>query len=229
MKRRILFFLFLSVISAVFFTGCKDDNKDSYVQYYVTLGNLYTGTATPQIILDDKTILYIETPEFEDKNIEGQRVLAGYKILADKIENGSKNFIVNLLNYEDVEVKRPVYSSLAGNIGEDFVNIERTGFGGRYLNIEYRIGITPDGPAHTVALVVNEDNPDADEDNVYVIFTHDAKGDKENIFVNKHISFDITSLIPEGKTSVTIHLTHTDYLGRVITEKGIFTYDEDGL
>ncbi|MCD7964107.1 MAG: hypothetical protein LUF90_11345 [Rikenellaceae bacterium] len=197
--------------------------------YYISWGHIYTSTSERYIILDDNTALYAQPTDFTVGYMDGTRVAASYHILSEKIGNEGKNYYISLLNIEQIEVKDPLYSSQheLDKTGIDPIIINRWWFGDKYLNIEYLFYYKDINSKHKINLWIDENNPEADENNVFVILTHSSQEENETQVQQKGISFDLTGLIPEGKNSITIHMTHTDYKGYSVTEKGVFQYDTE--
>ena len=108
---------------------------------------------------------------------------------------------------------------------------------GNYLNMEFYIPVKGNSStAHFINLVVDDVAP-ATNDTVYVTLRHNAYDDKpgegrvpgDYRWAWGNVSFDLTSLLPEGATSVPVKLTWTGYKGgnfgetEVHTESGVFT------
>lgn len=204
--------------------GCsKDDGGNGGdTTYYLTLGNL--NIPAGKIVTDNQTVLYITANHAGlDQELDNKRVVAGYQKLKEVVEAGKKNYEIELLLIDEVQAKAPVYGT--GEYGDEPVNVVRTWFGGNYLNVNYMV-LAGNMQAHVFNMVINEEHPDADEKNIYAELRHSAEEDSGTEYKTGYVSFDLTQIVPDGESSVTINLSYTDYEGNTITETGIFVLDE---
>ena len=248
----------LSLVAAAAFTSCDNDDDYYYVaggDAWLSYGNLEAidngGYSKYAIRRDDGSRLIINDGialRSEDAK-EGMRVYTHYGILAserdDSSLDGGMNYYIRLYGIQDVLTKAPVLQSfINGNeqhrtdsIGNDPINVSEAWFGGNYLNMEFYIPVKGNSStAHFINLVVDDVAP-ATNDTVYVTLRHNAYDDKpgegrvpgDYRWAWGNVSFDLTSLLPEGATSVPVKLTWTGYKGgnfgetEVHTESGVFT------
>ena len=227
-----------AVLSAVVMAGvssCDWDDGYSLDKFYLSYA---TMTGTPRdydMILDNgaKAEIVASDVYFSDHiRVEGLRVLANYTVLDDRNNaEGTKDYLVKLNFVDTLLCKQPVYASqiVEEEIGDDPIRVNEAWFGGKYLNIAFTFFHEAKGVKHFLNLVVNDAHPDADEDNVYVEFRHNAYGEERFREAGGVVSFDLTSLVPEGKNSVTVHLSHVDYNGETIEDSGTFRLKGNNL
>ena len=104
------------------------------------------------------------------------------------------------------------------SIGNDPINVQEAWFGGRYLNVEFRIPVK-DGSKEKHFINLVQDDVVAHHDTVYVTLRHNAYGEKPGTGNDRgnfswgrgRVSFDLTSIVPEGQTSVPVKLLWTEY------------------
>lgn len=183
------------------------------------------------LTLDDGTLLLIVAnhvyfPE-GSKLKDGTRVLINFTKLKDAgtTEDGERMQYIQLNGMREILLKKPVYSSQVEDmfIGNDPIDLDEVWFGGKYLNALFLMKFNNPNTKHFVNLLVNEEHSDADEENIYVEFRHNAYGDGQSKKGYGRVSFDIEEFIPEGKNSVTVHWTYTNYRGQVVTDSGKFS------
>lgn len=160
------------------------------------------------------------------------RVYSQYAILASERDaeglEGHMNYYVRLYNIAKVLTKSPVKESFIladetnrqDSIGNDPINLSEAWFGGKYLNVEFTMPVKNNsGVKHFINIV--EDDVTVHNDTVYLTLRHNAYGDKPEAGNRKedsayrwvwgNASFDLTSILPEGATSVPVKLVWTAY------------------
>lgn len=210
------------------FSSCDWDDGYTLDKYYISWATVDGSASSFNLVLDDGTILYISANNViipGDTDLNGKRVVANYTLLDEvKGENDTKNYYIRLNAMEEVLSKKAVYSSQVNDeeIGNDPINVGDVWFSGKYMNFTFFFYANDPTIKHFINLVVDEDNPKADADNIYVTFRHNAYDDKAINQAFGRVSFDIESFIPEGKESIMVHLSYTNYRGEVRTDSGMF-------
>ena len=228
--------LMLSLFIGVF-AACDDDDEYYYVgggSSWISYGNLEkidNGTRSKFAIRrdDGSRLIVSEGVAINSSDAtEGLRVFANYSILGSERDEtgleGSMNYYIRLYRATEVLTKDPVKLSFINedeevrqdSIGNDPINVSEAWFGGKYLNVEFRIPVkSGSNTKHFINLV--EDDVVAHNDTVYVTLRHNAygeapvEGDRGHVWSRGRVSFDLTSIVPEGKTSVPVKLIWTEY------------------
>jgi len=223
----------LAAIAAFVFTGCSlDDNDHNPNKFWITYATVEGTPDNFKLWLDNNSELLligslVDIPK--DEEIDGMRVVANFTIFEEqKNTDGTMTYYVRLNALEKVLTKGPVYSSQVTDeeMGRDPINIDEQWFSGKYLNVNFYCYVNDPKIKHYINLWVDEEHVNADENNVYVEIRHNAYGDLQYTEGFGRASFDVTELIPEGKSEVTLHIKWTDYQGITHTESGKFTAKE---
>lgn len=220
------------------FAACDDDDEYYYVgggSSWISYGNLEkidNGTRSKFAIRrdDGSRLIVSEGVAINSSDAtEGLRVFANYSILGSERDEtgleGSMNYYIRLYRATEVLTKDPVKLSFINedeevrqdSIGNDPINVSEAWFGGKYLNVEFRIPVKSGSDTkHFINLV--EDDVVAHNDTVYVTLRHNAYGEApadgdrgSHVWSRGRVSFDLTSIVPEGKTSVPVKLIWTEY------------------
>ena len=128
-------------------------------------------------------------------------------------------------------------------IGNDPVAVSKAWFGGKYLNLEFNIPVQPaSSTSHMLNLV--QDDVTAHGDTVCLTFRHNAFGDKPSDNERKgngklywswgNVSFDLSTIVPAGETSVPVKLIWEGYTDggaktETMTLEGVFTLEDNGV
>lgn len=231
MKRLLKITAIFAVISALF-TSCADDDGYSLDKYWLSYGVIKGTPENFNIELDNGSVLYISASNVfihPDSVINNMRVVANYTILGDmqKNESGKVDYMVKLNSIASILSKDPVMSSTADldALGNDPIDVVDIWFGGKFLNFKFNLYMN--SKVHFINLLVDETNPNADADNVYVILKHNAYGDAKNAYRTGFVSFDLTSLLPEGKNTMKVHVSFVNYDGKTIEDSGTFVLGAD--
>lgn len=204
----------------------KYDSPDNL--HYEDYGTAYTYDGNPAadyyIVRDDGVTLYIKSNQLLGKYTakDGQRVKCNYEILTTNPETRSQSVVeheIKLYSISDVLKKDPVWQDFVDedfekrrdSIGNDpLVKVKKMFYSGKFVNVEFtylRQANLEKPITHLITLVVD----DADEKGVVKArIYHNANGDlpsgNEGSFAihEYEMSFDLSSVIPEGQESVMI-------------------------
>ena len=94
------------------------------------------------------------------------------------------------------------------------------------LNIDFAVLRFDPQLAHFINLYVDEEN--SDENNVVVILKHNAYEDPTTALAFGRVSFDISKLVPEGKSSIFVTLRWSNYDNMDCSDSGTFYLPTDG-
>ena len=183
---------------------------------------------------------------------EGQRVYPYYAVLgSDRDEiglEGRMNYYVRLYDLRTVLTKAPVKESFIqaneahrqDSLGKDPVHVSSAWFGGTYLNVEFMLPVKAGSDTKHFINVV-EDDVTAHNDTVYITLRHNAYGDSPRLTESStradkagvrwmwgNASFDLTSILPAGKTSVPVKFLWTGYKAdswttETMSDSGLYT------
>ena len=210
-------------MAAMAFVSCLKDESRRY-SLQECYGIVEGVGQNLNIVADEGDTLYVREnrdPGFELK--DGLRVRANFTVLERKREYVCD---VEVHAFGELLTKDPVRLSgldaaQQDSIGIDPIDIWGAWFGGgRYLNVVFRMRYTSPVSKHFVNLVVDEEN--STDEQAVVTLRHNAFGDGTLSQGYGRISFDISSLLPEGKDEITIVLKWNDYDGIAHSDLGIF-------
>ena len=253
MRNKTWKFALICSLIVMAFTACDDDDEYYYVgggSSWISYGNLEkidNGTRSKFAIRRDDGSRLIVTeglPINFDEATDDLRVYANYFIVGSERDEtgleGRMNYYIRLYRLRDVLTKDPVKQSFINedeeqrqdSIGNDPINVREAWFGGRYLNVEFNIPVTSDSKVqHFINLV--QDDVVAHNDTVYVTLRHNAYGEKPDtgndrgnyFWARGQVSFDLTSIVPEGQKSVPVKLIWTEYEKNF---SGTITHEDSG-
>ncbi len=239
MKNKTWKFAFICSLIVLAFTACDDDDEYYYVgggSSWLSYGNLEkidNGSRSKYAIRRDDGSRLIVTeglPINFSEATEDLRVYANYSILGSERDEtgleGRMNYYIRLYALDDVLTKNPVKQSFIDkdeevrqdSIGNDPINVREAWFGGRYLNVEFLVPVKEGSDEkHFINLV--QDDVENHNDTVYVTLRHNAYGetpesdnDRAHYFWGRgRVSFDLTSIVPDGQKSVPVKLIWTEY------------------
>ena len=259
MRNKTWKFALICSLIVMAFTACDDDDEYYYVgggSSWISYGNLEkidNGTRSKFAIRRDDGSRLIVTEglplNFKEAE-EGLRMYVNYSIVGSERDEtgleGRMNYYIRLYRYTDVLTKDPVKQSFINedeeqrqdSIGNDPINVREAWFGGKYLNVEFSIPVKAgSGEKHFINLV--QDDVVAHNDTVYVTLRHNAYGEKPDTgndrgnysWARGQVSFDLTSIVPEGQKSVPVKLIWTEYeknFSGTITREDSGTYTLSG-
>lgn len=206
------------------FTACdKDDNDYSISKYWVSYGEIFDGTNgnNMYIVEDSGDTLNVVSVGGSFAIASGSRIWVNYTILSDFIKNGHTQYNVHINGIETVKSKLPIWDEFIDqdSVGHDKIDNIDAWFGmNKYLNIKF--GYAYFDRTHMISLVALK--AESTEDKVVVELRHNADGDVETYYGKGVFSFDIRSLVPEGKDHVDIELRWTARDGKKYTDNGTF-------
>lgn len=236
----------LSLLTLAAFSSCSDDDSYSY-NYFYAYGNILADEGGIEegysIILDNGNELIINNNYVFNANVtDGERVYAQFNIISQSVENNKKEYIVDLYGLNKVLVKDPILQSEIGTpdhptqaeIGNDPIRPTLILAEGKYLTVEFRFySRRGSNVRHLINLVWDNNRvPESQDDKtVYLTLRHNGYNDvpvESNFyqFVRTYgnISFDITSILPPGETSVPIKVIWTEY-GRTLEDRQEYYVD----
>lgn len=219
------------------FVSCSDDDSYEY-RYYFSYGNIVAIDGNINngynIVRDDGTILQIYRNFVLDEEIEnGDRVYAQYSILGTQTSSDDQRiYTITLYGLSEILVKDPIPQSEINaspdpeateeSLGDDPIKVTYATVGGKYLTVEFWI-YTKRGSSlqHLINLVWDNTRvPESPNDKTaYLTLRHNGYDQvpgpgtnmREYIKTMGSISFDITSILPAGVTSIPIRLIWTEY------------------
>ncbi len=258
MKIGFMRMLMLLSLMTVFFSACNNDDDEYYVMNgdtWLSYGNLEKikgdKNAAWAVRRDDGCRLIVVEGVAIDGNAlkEDARLYVRYAIVRSLRDEtgleGYMNYYVRLYGYKKVLAKSPVKQSFIDaneahrqdSIGDDPIQVTEAWFGGKYLNVEFAVPIKENSQEkHFINVVM--DDVKMHNDSVYLTLRHNAYGDrpvagksvwnKGYVWSVGNVSFDLTSILPEGATSVPVKLMWKDYKKDStevlqLSDSGIFT------
>lgn len=206
------------------FTACDNDDNDYNVStYWVSYGEIYDGdnTRSMYIVEDGGDTLYVSSVAGSFAIASGSRIWVNYTILGEFIKNGRTNYNVHINGIEPIKSKLPVWDEFTDqdSIGHDKIDKIDAWFGmNKYLNVKF--GYAYYDKTHMISLVAMK--AESTEDKVVLELRHNASGDVETFYGKGVFSFDIRSLVPEGKDKIDVELRWTARDGKTYTDNGTF-------
>lgn len=228
MNKKVLKYMFIAALTTAVMTSCDDDGY-SVDNFAISWGTAESETV---IIRDDGAKLNIVTTLFPFLNIEaGDRLLLDYTILGDG--KTPKSYSIRLNRYDKILSKAPVKQSFIDedfdkrndSIGNSPIEVNEAWFSaGKYLNVDFSIGVLDKNIRHFINVVQDDVTVDATRgDSVYLTMRHNAYDDVPRYRAFGYVSFDIEQIVPVGKESVPVKLLWTDYDGHKHFDTGTFT------
>ena len=234
-----LWLLMLAVLPA--FAACDDDDDYYYVHngdVWTTYGNLEkidNGSRQKYAIrLDDGDRLIVtEGMGFSaDEGDEGMRVHLRYAYVgSERDETGldtPMDYYIRLYDIDEVLCKQPVMQSFiladeehrTDSVGNDPINVTEAWLSGDYLNVEFKVAMKHNSSVqHFINLV--QDDVETHGDTVYLYLRHNAYEDAIDLAEGRptgefrwgfgRVSFDVTSIVPEGQSSVPVKFIWTAF------------------
>ena len=238
MKRNVLK-LSVGLLSLVAFFSCLDDNEDIYVSYGVIRN---VNSSNNYEILTDKGNTLQVTKSHTIHSIENdKRVLVNFEIVSEK-ESSKKIFEVNVNGFYNLLSKPVVYESFIlqnedvrrDSIGNDPFSQIDFGFGGNYINIDFKVlHSSYSDVKHMINLVYDDTRTNADT--LHLTLYHNAYGEVPGKGLSLvsgvgRSSFKISDLLPPGVTSKRVTITWSEYAYyevKVRSVSGVFKLGTD--
>lgn len=226
MKKRILLLIAAAMTASL--VGCHDDDGYSIDDFWIGMGTATKLSAESQPFYiqfdngDKDWIAATNLPHYNPK--DGQRIIANYTILSDKMSG--YDHAIKLNNVYEVLTK-PVITETTANsdsIGKDKILIRSAWIASDYLNIKFEF--LGNSKRHMVNLVTNETFGSTPE-LAKIQFRQNGYGDEERYRMQGIVSFNIASLKVAGVQTRNIELKYTDLDG--VEKKIDLKYDWSGL
>lgn len=229
----------LVVASLLVFTSCGKDDDYQY-DFRISYGTilLQEGSNVYEIVLDNGTRLNVVQNLVAGTAVtQNQRVIADYTLLSGNTSLGSTSYDVRLNRLYKVLSKVPVAQSWIdedkivreAEIGTDRINVVESWFGGNYLNVNFVIGTSNTAIKHFINVVRDDVSPRPEptggvleNDTLYLTMRHNAYADANRYSSFGRVSFDISGLVPQGKTKMPVKLTWTEYSGAKRWDSGTY-------
>lgn len=216
-----------SIISAIAFTSCSDDDGYSLDKYWVSMATIDNPSNDSYYFLnlDNGEKLWTAAnaiPWYKPKT--GQRIFANYTLLSDG--NGSYDHDIKLNGAYEVLTK-PIITLTEANqdsIGNDPLRVIDAWVGSDYLNIEFEY------PGYNKTHMVNlvkSDLFDNTGDAVNLEFRQNGFGDQSVYWLRGIVSFKIDELQQEGLTSKKIKVSSVDDKGNVNTFEVVYDWSKN--
>lgn len=228
MKR--LFVLFLTVSFLGFLTGCDLDDDNGY-----SLDNAWVGfglvkkeasSTTFTIVMDDGEVLFPATnPEMVTDVFNNERVLVNFTILGNK-ENPDHNeyYYVRINSLRKILYKRifNITPEKEDSIGNDPISVEDKWIKNGILNFELKY--YGGDKIHYINLVKAPGTIDVTNGPVELELRHNNNDDSSQIPISGFVSFDLSALKIEGKTSTPFRITAKGLNGKTFEYTGEYKY-----
>lgn len=228
--KRILFGL-LAVLS-ITLNSCLDDDGYSLGDYWVGFGMLKVESDKYVIVLDNGDVLepvsWNQTPGYDNDFTDGSRVLVNFTTLSDNSDGTGDptRYLVKINNIQSILMKGilEITEENAESIGNDPIIVQDYWLTDSLLNFKLKYW----GYNHTHFLNLVQDSTDlvAEEGILKLELRHNANDDDTPISYTAFVSFSLNSLREEGKDSVKVRVSSTDYNNVSHTFDAVFDYSE---
>jgi hypothetical protein len=226
---QIVLFLMISVLLALGFASCADDEGYSLDKYWVSIATINkTGDNAYYFTLDNDEKLWVAAPVGLNLDLKNERAIINYTILSDA-QNGYDHY-VKLNRLSEVLTKDIIYIAPDDQIKQDSigyspVKVYSVWGGDDYLNISF--GFNVGGvETHMINLVSADPDLSKDEDIVSLEFRHNQKSDPEYYPSKSYVSFNLAPYKVAGRDKLTIELVWKDPSGETKTYKFEYKYDK---
>ncbi|MDD4032775.1 MAG: NigD-like protein [Bacteroidales bacterium] len=225
-KRGMKHFLNLMILMglmAILLPSCIKDDDNDWGNYYISYGVVQSSGSGFTILTDEGKILTILENRYPGYQlVSGKRLVVNYTILATK----DFGYDVRINELSDLLTKNPVLSSTLSalqqdSIGHDPVEVSDMWFGGeKYLNINFEVYRNDPNLKHFINLVVDE-NTSASNRKV-LQFRHNAYEDNTITRAPGRVSFDVSSLLPDGMDSIKLVIEWRTYNDEIKKDSGYY-------
>jgi hypothetical protein len=225
----------LATATAVLFafaalTSCRDDGY-SLNNYTVGWGTVeFSSTNRVTIKRDNGARLHVVNSHVPGWAFtDGKRVIVNYTILGERAGASRPEYNVSVNDIYRVLTKQPLLQSFidaesqrADSVGDDRIGIRDAWFGDHFINLRFtaRFG---DTKAHMLTLV-RDDVGTYGDDSVRLRLHHNAYNDPAIYNATGYVSFDLSSILPDGVASVPVKLTWLGLDGQEHFDGGTFNY-----
>lgn len=219
------------VFAGVLFSGCTNDgySVDNWAFSYgtvVTKSGLEGATNNYDVLLDNGSMLYVKSNMQNGTLFENNDRVEVYFTVWDDIDNelGGKDYFGRLNRMNKLLSKAPVKLSeieeneeLNEELGNDQLKVTTASFSGRYINVSFEFAGSYYPPTPHFINVVHDDIEVVDGTAVITMRHNgydDVPSDESQSGYCLHpgfVSFDISSLLPEGEDEVEVKLVWYEY------------------
>ena len=217
----------LTIVLAVMFSACNDDEGYSLNDMWVGFGVLTGEQGSYNIMMDNKDNLVpiaANYPGWQTKFETGERVLVNYTILDDDL-TGTPIYYVKVNNIEDILMKgvMDITPEIEDSIGNDPIIVEDYWMTDSLLSfkLKYWGGY---GVIHYLNLVKEPGELTEESQPIQLELRHNANDDEDAILYTAYVSFSLNSLRINGLDSVQFEFTSSDYDGAEHLEQEFFNY-----
>lgn len=185
------------------------DLGDTILYTDTTMVNVVDG----HLVTDTGLIYYIEENNTDRSILDCERAMISCEVLRQR-ENTDREFMIRLTGFAESTLKDIVPLSTADeeSIGNDPVDLMNGWISGGYFNAALQVtSVANSATKHVVNLVY--DDVKSNSDTLYFALRHNGFGEvygseqskgKEMKVVSGYFSFPISSLIPEGQSSIVL-------------------------
>jgi len=226
--KRIILFLMLGVIFS-FFTGCDlDKDNNSINNAWVGFGLIHKDTTNESftINLDNDAVLYPATNSVAwSEVIDNERVLANFTILGNKANTDNKEqYYVKINSLRKILYKGilDITPAIEDSIGNDPIKVKDNWIINNMLNFELQY---PGGvKIHFINLVKQPGVLNIDNGPVVLELRHNSNSDPEQYPLSAIVTFDLSSLKIQGKTSTPFKIIAKGFDGDNFEFTGEYKY-----
>jgi hypothetical protein len=199
-----LIFLFMILIGL---SGCDMDNEgysldDAWVGFGIVHEN--SDEEILEIAMDDGEVLFPLANDFAWHELKNNdRVLVNFTILGNKkTENHDEHYYVKINSVRKILFKGilDITPSIEDSIGNDPISVKDKWIKGNLLNFELKY--YGGSKIHYINLVKQPGAINPDNGPVVLEIRHNNRGDNESIPLSALVTFDLSSLKVQGKTTI---------------------------
>lgn len=227
--KKIVFGL-LAVLSLTLFS-CLDDDGYSLNNYWVGFGILKVESDAYIIVLDDGDVLkpvawnyYPGSGDFKD----GSRVLVNFTILDEELNQDEtvSQYLVKVNEIQDVLMKGifELTEENADSLGYDPIVVKDYWVSDSLLN--FKLKYWGYNRTHFLNLIQDSTDLVTNDGKLKLALRHNANNDETAVPYTAFVSFSLNSLREEGKDSVAVQISSTDYDDVTHSFNFVFNYSE---
>lgn len=203
MKKLLLLFMMGALISL---SGCDlDDDGYSLDEAWVGFGLVHedSNAGIFEIVMDDGEVLFPLSSDYFWHEVENNdRVLVNFTILGNKkTENHDEHYYVKINSIRKILYKGilDIKPAIEDSIGNDPISVKDKWIKGNMLNFELKY--YGGSKVHYINLVKQPGVINLDNGPVVLELRHNNRDDNESIPLSAIVTFDLSSLKVQGKTS----------------------------